>query len=118
MTKKNDSTPVSDIPQLLLNLIFIQSSQKQNVFEMGVGKCMVGASQLKMLEVNKHILFRYPWTQHLVCIIYFTFRHSFTECVDIHILNLTADSTQMCYSVNISPIFSVVILTEADFRAI
>lgn len=67
-----------------------------------------------MLEVNTQALFRYPWTQHLVCIMHFTFRCSFTLYVKIHILNLTGYSTQMCYSVNISPILSVVVLTETD----
>ena len=79
-----------------------------------VYKCTVGASHLKMLEVNKRTLFRYPWTQHLVCIIRFTFRRSFTQYVDVYILNLTGYSTQMCYSVNIPPILSLVVLTETD----
>lgn len=39
--------------------------------------CSVGVSHLKMQEVNKRALFRYPWTQHLVCIIHFTLIHSF-----------------------------------------
>lgn len=79
-----------------------------------VYKCTVGVSHHKMLEVNKPALFRYPWTQHLVCIILFTFRHSFTQYVDVHILHLTGYSTQMCYSVNILFILTVVVLTERD----
>lgn len=75
---------------------------------------MVGVSHLKMLQVNKLALFGYPWTQHLVFIIHFTFRHSFTQYVEVYILNLTGYSTQMCYSVNIPPILSVVVLTETD----
>lgn len=73
---------------------------------------MVGASHLKMLDVNTQALFRYPWTRHLVCITHFTFRCSFTRYVKIHILNSTAYSTQMCYSVNTFPILSVAVLTE------
>lgn len=79
-----------------------------------VCKCKIGVSHLKMLEVNKRALFRYPWTQHLVCIIHLTFRRSFTWHADIHILNLTGYSTQMCYTVNILPILTVVVLTETD----
>ncbi len=79
-----------------------------------VCKCMVRASHLKMLQVNRRALFRYPWTQHLVCIILFTFRRSFTEYVVVHILNLTGYSTQMCYSVNIPLILGAVVLTETD----
>lgn len=78
--------------------------------------CEVGACHLKMREVNKAALFRYPWTQHLVCIIHFTFRCCLTRYVDIHILNLTGYSTQMCCTLNIPPIFSVVVLTEADTK--
>lgn len=79
-----------------------------------VCKCTVRVSHLKMLKVNKQALFRYPWTQHLVCIIQSTFRRNFTWHANIHILNLTGYSTQMCYSVNIPPILSVVVLTETD----
>lgn len=60
-------------------------------------------SHRKTLEVNKLALFRYPWTRHLVCIILFSFRYSFTQYVDIRILNLTGYSTQMCYTVNTPP---------------
>lgn len=67
-----------------------------------------------MLDVNKRALFRYPWTQHLVCIMLFTFRRSFTQYVDAQILNLTGNSTQMCYSVNIPPILSVVVMSATD----
>lgn len=34
--------------------------------------------------------------------------------MDVYILNLTGHSTQMCYSLNIPPILSGVVLTESD----
>lgn len=106
----NCKKKASDVPRLW----FLYSNHRTKMCLKLVCKCTVGASHLKMLEVNKLTLFGYLWSQHLVCIIHFTFIRSFTWYVDIHILSLTEYSTQMCYSVNISPILSLVVLTERD----
>ncbi len=114
MTMKNDFQIVKWPLMVLSCFSTLHSNPRMKMCLELVCKCMVGVSHLKMLEVNKQAVFRYPWTQHLVCIIDFTFRRSFTQYVDIHILNLTGYSTQMCYSVNIPPILCVVVLTETD----
>lgn len=104
---KNDHFKIVQRPLKFLGCFSAWSLYKNHrvkmCLELVCCKCTLGLSHVKILEVNKRALFRYPWTQHLVCIILFSFRYSFTQYVDIRILNLTGYSTQMCYSVNNPP---------------
>lgn len=95
-------------------LWFLQSNHGMKMCLKLVCECTAGVSHLKMLEINRQALFRYPWTQHLVRITKFTIIHSYTHYVDIYILGLTGYSTQMCCFVNIPSILGVVVLTQTD----